>query len=175
MERVRAHRAVPGGRRRGGRDIYPGLYEPSLHVAGVELALPVGVPDGDGDERLVAPVQPSPGADPRRVRALLAGRRSSWTAAQRLFPYAASGHAAGRAGPGAPVVRTPRHDPAGTAASTRLHTRCSSPRSPPPAPAPPCAWAPRSWCTAGASVSAICRAPARWRPPRATGRTPGRC
>ncbi|WP_079151706.1 class I adenylate-forming enzyme family protein [Streptomyces sp. RTd22] len=58
---------------RRAENIYPGLYEPSLHVTGVELALLVGVPEGDGDERLIALVQPSPGADPRRVRALLAG------------------------------------------------------------------------------------------------------
>ncbi|GAA3083168.1 hypothetical protein GCM10020000_81580 [Streptomyces olivoverticillatus] len=46
---------------RRAENIYPGLYEPSLHVPGVELALLVGVPAGDGDERLVAVVQPCPG------------------------------------------------------------------------------------------------------------------
>ncbi len=58
---------------RRAENIYPGLYEPSLHLPGVELAVLVGVPDGDGDERLVALVQPSPGTDPGRLRAALAG------------------------------------------------------------------------------------------------------
>ncbi|MEV8095706.1 class I adenylate-forming enzyme family protein [Kitasatospora sp. NPDC085879] len=54
---------------RRAENIYPGLYEPALHLPGVELALLVGVPAGDGDERLVALVQPRRGADPRRLRA----------------------------------------------------------------------------------------------------------
>lgn len=58
---------------RRAENIYPGLYEPSLHVPGVELALLVGVPAGDGDERLVAVVQPCPGADVVRLRADLKG------------------------------------------------------------------------------------------------------
>ncbi|MEV6120229.1 class I adenylate-forming enzyme family protein [Streptomyces sp. NPDC052077] len=58
---------------RRAENVYPGLYEPSLHVAGVELALLVGIPAGDGDERLVAVVQPGPGADPAALRAALAG------------------------------------------------------------------------------------------------------
>ncbi|MEU9706974.1 class I adenylate-forming enzyme family protein, partial [Streptomyces sp. NPDC047981] len=58
---------------RRAENIYPGLYEPALHVPGVELALLVGVPAGDGDERLVAVVQPHHEADPARVRASLAG------------------------------------------------------------------------------------------------------
>ncbi len=71
-------RIVLGGRLkdmvlRRAENIYPGLYEPSLHLPGVELAVLVGVPDGDGDERLVALVQPSPGTDPGRLRAALAG------------------------------------------------------------------------------------------------------
>ncbi|MFI9308919.1 class I adenylate-forming enzyme family protein [Streptomyces triculaminicus] len=57
---------------RGAENIYPGLYEPALHVPGVELAVLVGVPDEDGDERLVALVQPRPGTDPRTLRAALA-------------------------------------------------------------------------------------------------------
>nr|WP_202523972.1 class I adenylate-forming enzyme family protein [Kitasatospora sp. SID7827] len=56
---------------RRAENIYPGLYEPSLHLPEVELAVLVGVPDPDGDERLVALVQPRPGADPRRLRAAL--------------------------------------------------------------------------------------------------------
>ncbi|MEU9997562.1 class I adenylate-forming enzyme family protein [Streptomyces sp. NPDC050848] len=58
---------------RRAENIYPGLYEPALHVPGVELALLVGVPAGDGDERLVAVVQPRREADPDRVREALAG------------------------------------------------------------------------------------------------------
>lgn len=58
---------------RRAENIYPGLYEPSLHVPGVELAVLVGVPAGDGDERLVAVVQPRPGHDEARLRAALAG------------------------------------------------------------------------------------------------------
>ena len=56
---------------RGAENIYPGLYEPALHVPGVELAVIVGVPAGDGDERVVAVVQPATGAAPEAVRAAL--------------------------------------------------------------------------------------------------------
>ncbi|MEV0326036.1 class I adenylate-forming enzyme family protein [Micromonospora echinospora] len=52
-------------------NIYPGLYEPGLHVPGVNLAVLVGVPAGDGDERLVAVVEPEPGVDPDRLRRCL--------------------------------------------------------------------------------------------------------
>jgi acyl-CoA synthetase (AMP-forming)/AMP-acid ligase II len=58
---------------RRAENIYPGLYEPALHVPGVEVAVLVGVPAEDGDERLVAAVQPQPGADHRRIRAALDG------------------------------------------------------------------------------------------------------
>ncbi|MER5493478.1 class I adenylate-forming enzyme family protein [Streptomyces sp. NPDC002490] len=58
---------------RRAENIYPGLYEPALHVPGVELALLVGVPAADGDERLVAVVQPARGASPAAVRAALGG------------------------------------------------------------------------------------------------------
>ncbi|WP_251096318.1 class I adenylate-forming enzyme family protein [Streptomyces sp. Caat 7-52] len=58
---------------RRAENIYPGLYEPALHVPGVELALLVGVPAEDGDECLVAVVQPSRGADRAALRAALAG------------------------------------------------------------------------------------------------------
>jgi acyl-CoA synthetase (AMP-forming)/AMP-acid ligase II len=58
---------------RGADNVYPGLYEPALHVPGVNLALLVGVPAGDGDERLVLLVEPSPGTGVREVRAALAG------------------------------------------------------------------------------------------------------
>nr|WP_296074477.1 class I adenylate-forming enzyme family protein [uncultured Actinoplanes sp.] len=69
-------RVVLGGRvkdmiLRRAENIYPGLYEPALHVPGVALALLVGVPAGDGDERVVAVVQPAPGASPSAVRAAL--------------------------------------------------------------------------------------------------------
>ncbi|MYX99610.1 AMP-binding protein, partial [Streptomyces sp. SID486] len=56
---------------RDAENIYPGLYEPALHVPGVELALLVGVPAGDGDERLVAVVQPGRGAARPALRAAL--------------------------------------------------------------------------------------------------------
>jgi acyl-CoA synthetase (AMP-forming)/AMP-acid ligase II len=88
--RVDGRRVVLGGRAkdmilRRAENIYPGLYEPSLHVPGVELALIVGLPttdgdetdgDGDGDkadgdERVVAVVQPAAGANPAAVRAAL--------------------------------------------------------------------------------------------------------
>jgi acyl-CoA synthetase (AMP-forming)/AMP-acid ligase II len=70
-------RVVLAGRRkdmilRRAENIYPGLYEPTLHVPGVDLAVLVGLPDAEGDERVVAVVQPSPGADPRAVHAALA-------------------------------------------------------------------------------------------------------
>ncbi|MEU0602167.1 class I adenylate-forming enzyme family protein [Streptomyces sp. NPDC006393] len=58
---------------RHAENIYPGLYEPALHVPGVELALLVGVPAGDGDERLVAVVQPGTGTDRAALRAALDG------------------------------------------------------------------------------------------------------
>ncbi|MET9955082.1 class I adenylate-forming enzyme family protein [Streptomyces sp. NPDC006339] len=58
---------------RRAENIYPGLYEPALHVPGVELALLVGVPADDGDERLVAVVQPRQGADHDALRAALTG------------------------------------------------------------------------------------------------------
>lgn len=74
--RVADGRVILGGRMkdmilRRAENIYPGLYEPSLHVAGVELALLVGVPAADGDERVVAVVQPAAGADAQAVRAAL--------------------------------------------------------------------------------------------------------
>ncbi|MCX5211677.1 acyl--CoA ligase [Kitasatospora sp. NBC_00240] len=56
---------------RRAENIYPGLYEPALHLPGVELAVLVGVPAGDGDERLVALVQPRSGTDERRLRSAL--------------------------------------------------------------------------------------------------------
>ncbi|MFF1558612.1 AMP-binding protein [Streptomyces sp. NPDC058279] len=58
---------------RRAENIYPGLYEPSLHVPGVELGVLVGVPAGDGDERLVAVVQPQRGVPEPALRAALSG------------------------------------------------------------------------------------------------------
>jgi len=74
--RVEGRTVVLGGRckdmiLRGAENIYPGLYEPALHVPGVELAVIVGVPAGDGDERVVAIVQPAAGASAEAVRAAL--------------------------------------------------------------------------------------------------------
>jgi acyl-CoA synthetase (AMP-forming)/AMP-acid ligase II len=74
--RVDGRTVVLGGRAkdmilRRAENIYPGLYEPMLHVPGVELALLVGVPAGDGDERVVAVVQAAAGAAETAVRAAL--------------------------------------------------------------------------------------------------------
>ena len=74
--RVQGRTVTLGGRAkdmilRGAENIYPGLYEPALHVPGVELALLVGVPAEDGDERVVAVVQAAPGAAERDVREAL--------------------------------------------------------------------------------------------------------
>ncbi|WP_034215944.1 class I adenylate-forming enzyme family protein [Actinoplanes subtropicus] len=69
-------RVVLGGRLkdmilRRAENIYPGLYEPSLHLPGVELALLVGVPAEDGDERVVAVIQPAPGSAEASLRVSL--------------------------------------------------------------------------------------------------------
>lgn len=74
--RIDGGRIVLEGRRkdmilRHAENIYPGLYEPALHIPGVELALLVGVPADDGDERLIAVVQPGPGADRDALRSAL--------------------------------------------------------------------------------------------------------
>ena len=74
--RVDGRTVVLGGRAkdmilRRAENIYPGLYEPSLHVPGVELAVIVGVPAADGDERVVAVVQAAAGAAEPAVRAAL--------------------------------------------------------------------------------------------------------
>jgi olefin beta-lactone synthetase len=55
----------------GADNIYPGLYEPALHVPGVSLAVLVGVPADDLDERVVAVIEPEPGADAHRIRSAL--------------------------------------------------------------------------------------------------------
>jgi acyl-CoA synthetase (AMP-forming)/AMP-acid ligase II len=73
LGRVSGRTVTLGGRckdmiLRGAENIYPGLYEPALHVPGVDLAVLVGVPAGDGDERVVALVQPVAGADPDAIR-----------------------------------------------------------------------------------------------------------
>ncbi|MGV9879691.1 class I adenylate-forming enzyme family protein [Streptomyces sp. NPDC003006] len=75
--RLDGGRIVLEGRRkdmilRHAENIYPGLYEPALHIPGVELALLVGVPSGD-DERLVAVVQPGPGVGRDALRSALEG------------------------------------------------------------------------------------------------------
>ncbi|MGK5677959.1 AMP-binding protein [Actinoplanes sp. URMC 104] len=78
LGRLSGRTVVLGGRAkdmilRDAENIYPGLYEPALHVAGVELALLVGVPGEDGDERVVALVQVADGVSERDVRAALRG------------------------------------------------------------------------------------------------------
>ena len=59
---------------REAQNIYPGLYEPALHVPGVSLAVLVGVPAPDGDERLGAVIELDPGADRDQVLAALRAR-----------------------------------------------------------------------------------------------------
>ncbi|MBM6403008.1 acyl--CoA ligase [Phycicoccus sp. CSK15P-2] len=56
---------------RGAENIYPGLYEPALHVPGVALAVLVGVPREDLDEALVLLVEPEPGWSEAAVRVAL--------------------------------------------------------------------------------------------------------
>ncbi|WP_033345126.1 AMP-binding protein [Catenuloplanes japonicus] len=56
---------------RAAENIYPGLYEPSLHVPGVALALLVGIPAHDNDETVAAVIELSPGASEAGVRAAL--------------------------------------------------------------------------------------------------------
>ncbi|HEX6968671.1 MAG TPA: class I adenylate-forming enzyme family protein [Micromonosporaceae bacterium] len=77
IARLDGDRVVLAGRSkdmilRRAENIYPGLYEPALTVPGVDLAVLVGLPVEDGDERLVAVIEPEPGADPRRIRRALA-------------------------------------------------------------------------------------------------------
>ncbi|MEV6349264.1 class I adenylate-forming enzyme family protein [Actinoplanes sp. NPDC051851] len=76
VARLDGRRVVLAGRAkdmilRRAENIYPGLYEPALHVPGVALAFLVGIPAGDGDERVAAVVELSPGADPATVRSAL--------------------------------------------------------------------------------------------------------
>jgi acyl-CoA synthetase (AMP-forming)/AMP-acid ligase II len=76
---VRGGRVVLAGRSkdmilRQAENIYPGLYEPALHVPGVSLAILVGVPAPDHDERIAAVVELEPGADLTAVRSLLRPR-----------------------------------------------------------------------------------------------------
>ena len=73
---VHGRRVVLAGRckdmiLRKAENIYPGLYEPALHVPGVALAVLVGVPAGDGDEQVVALIETAPGADRAGVEAAL--------------------------------------------------------------------------------------------------------
>ena len=67
---------------RAAENIYPGLYEPMLHVPGVSLAILVGVPAPDQDERVAAVVELEPGADRDQVRAWLRARFESMGSAR---------------------------------------------------------------------------------------------
>jgi len=67
---------------RGAENIYPGLYEPALQVPGVSLAILVGVPAQDQDERVAAMVELESGADRAAVRALLRARFESMGSAR---------------------------------------------------------------------------------------------
>jgi acyl-CoA synthetase (AMP-forming)/AMP-acid ligase II len=73
LARIEQGQVILGGRSkdmilRETRNIYPGLHEPALHVPGVALAIIVGIPAGEGDERAVAIVECTPGADKAAVR-----------------------------------------------------------------------------------------------------------
>lgn len=57
---------------RDAHNIYPGLYEPALQIPGVELAVLVGIPAGDGDERVALLVQPRTGLREIDIRRALA-------------------------------------------------------------------------------------------------------
>jgi olefin beta-lactone synthetase len=102
---------------RGAQNIYPGLYEPALHVPGVNLALLVGVPAGDGDERLALLVEPEPDAAEPAVRAALAGPLARMGAARPdavLFgtvPVAGRSRKPDRAAAAALVARRLRDNP----------------------------------------------------------------
>ncbi|GAB7052728.1 AMP-binding protein [Catenuloplanes indicus] len=78
LARLEAGRVVLSGRAkdmilRAAENIYPGLYEPSLHVPGVALALIVGVPAFDEDETVAAVIELEPGASESAVRVALRG------------------------------------------------------------------------------------------------------
>lgn len=59
---------------RRAENIYPGLYEPRLTLDGIDVALLLGLPGEDGDERLVLFAQPRDGGEGHR-RALEAKAR----------------------------------------------------------------------------------------------------
>ncbi|GAB7042635.1 MULTISPECIES: class I adenylate-forming enzyme family protein [Catenuloplanes] len=78
LARLEAGRVILSGRAkdmilRAAENIYPGLYEPSLHVPGVALALIVGVPAFDQDEAVAAVIELEPGASESAVRGALRG------------------------------------------------------------------------------------------------------
>ena len=80
---------------RRAENIYPGLYEPALHVTGVRLAVLVGVPAGDGDEQLAALVEPEPGVGPEelhdRLRPVLTSMGSAAPDAVLVAPVPLAG------------------------------------------------------------------------------------
>ncbi|HEY3905986.1 MAG TPA: class I adenylate-forming enzyme family protein [Streptosporangiaceae bacterium] len=84
---VRGSQVVLAGRckdmiLRGAENIYPGLYEPALQVPGVSLAILVGVPATDLDERVAVVAQLEPGADRDQARARLHARFESMGSAR---------------------------------------------------------------------------------------------
>ncbi|MBU6213059.1 MAG: acyl--CoA ligase [Actinomycetales bacterium] len=54
---------------RRAENIYPGLYEPAWHIAGVRTAVLIGVPDSDSDELVVAVIEPEPGVSAQALAA----------------------------------------------------------------------------------------------------------
>ncbi len=100
LGRVEAGTVVMHGRAkdmvlRRAENVYPGLYEPALHVSGVRLAVLVGVPAADGDERLVALVEPEPGTERavvhERLGPVLAAMGSASPDAVLFAPVPAAG------------------------------------------------------------------------------------
>ena len=101
VARIEDGRLVLAGRSkdmilRGAENIYPGLYEPALHVPGVNLAVLVGVPAADGDEKLVAVIEPEPGAHPAQLHRALAPCWRGWAARPDHVLFRTGARPAGR-------------------------------------------------------------------------------
>ncbi|HEX5542631.1 MAG TPA: class I adenylate-forming enzyme family protein [Micromonospora sp.] len=107
---------------RAAENIYPGLYEPALHLPGVNLAVLVGVPAPDGDERLVAVIEPEPAVDVGGIRDALPGVLERWGAARPDAVLFARVPTAGRS-------RKPDRAAAAALAAQRLRRAAFSTRS----------------------------------------------
>lgn len=60
------------------QNIYPGLYEPALHCRGVASAILIGVPDGDGEELVVAYLEPNGNVPAAEIAAQLRSVYATW-------------------------------------------------------------------------------------------------